>query len=90
MSSLLTGEADDEADDLRSATLELSAAAVAASDSLRSNTLFALMNWDSKLGTVDGEFFVVLPYFSIYRIVMMLLCLIFTGWILNFITLLIL
>ena len=79
----MTGEADDEADDLRSATPELSAAVVAAaSDSLRSNTLFALMNWDSKLGTVDGEFFVVLPYFSIYRIVIMLLCLIFTGWIL--------
>ena len=74
----MTGEADDEADDLRSATLlELSAAVVAAaSDSLRSNTLFALMNWDSKLGTVDGEFFVVLPYFSIYRIVIMLLFLI--------------
>ena len=73
----MTGEADDEADDLRSATLlELSAAAVAASDSLRSNTLFALMNWDSKLGTVDEELFVVLPYFSIYRIVIMLLFLI--------------
>ena len=82
----MTGEADDEADDLRSATLELSAAAVAASDSLRSNTLFALMNWDSKLGTVDGEFFVVLPYFSIYRIVVMLLCLIFTRCVLNLIS----
>ena len=87
-SSLLNGEAD-EADALRSATLELSAAAVAASDTLRSNTLFALMNWDSKFGTVDGEFFVVLPYFSIYRIVIMLLCLILTGRIFNLISLLI-
>ena len=79
----MTGGAD-EADDLRSGPLELSAAAVdpaaavATSDSLRSNTLLALMNCDSKLGTVDGEFF-VLPYFSIYRIVILLLRLIFTA-----------
>ena len=55
--------------------VELSAvaavAAAAASDNLRSKTLLALINWDSKLGTVDGEFF-VLPYFSIWRVVAML------------------
>ena len=65
----MTGEVDED-DDL----VELSAVddvAAAASDSLRSNTLFALINWDSKFGTVDGEFF-VLPYFSIWRVILML------------------
>ena len=61
----MTGEVEVD-DDF--AVVELSGAvaavAAAASDSLRSNTLFALVNWVSKFGTVDVEFF-VLPYFSI-------------------------
>ena len=66
----MTGEVDED-DDLVELSAAVAAVAVAASDSLRSNTLFALMNWDSKFGTVDGEFF-VLPYFSIWRVVSML------------------
>ena len=68
----MTGEVDED-DDLveLSAVDDDVAAAAAASDSLRSKTLFALINWDSKFGTVDGEFF-VLPYFSIWRVILRL------------------
>ena len=67
----MTGEVDEDDDLVELSAVDDVAAAAAASDSLRSNTLFALINWDSKFGTVDGEFF-VLPYFSIWRVVSML------------------
>ena len=67
----MTGEVDEDDDLVELSAVDDDVAAAAASDSLRSNTLFALINWDSKFGTVDGEFF-VLPYFSIWRVILML------------------
>lgn len=60
----MTGEVVADADFAVELSAVAAVAAAAASDNLRSKTLLALINWDSKLGTVDGEFF-VLPYFSI-------------------------